>query len=544
MLAPSCPEDRPAHAGAAGFGAADAGDVVLVLPDEEPEARASSSYGVYEEYAAPRGAETPVASATSASGTIGILPLLAITYFVVCGGPFGLEEAVSEGHSLYTLIALFVVPLVFTLPMGLMVAELGTMMPENGGYVHWVHAALGPAAGFLEGLLKWLNGVADNALRPALAVSYLARIHGSESPWVYWGTSVAAVGVVALANIIGLEVAGMLSIALTFVMLLPFVIMTALGLLELPFEHVLDAPPTGEIHFGVFLAVMLWNYSGIDASSAIFGQVRRPSRNIPIAMVLSTVAVVLTYAIPMLVIVPRVGAYKEWEAGYWPDAGNVIGGTWLKVLTALGGGAAAVGMFNSVLLTSSWALHAICAPEYLGLRPLCWVSRLGTPVPAILLNSFLCIALLNMSFEVIVQVASVYYTTSVCLQVVALWVLRVRRRHAERPYRIPLPLPLLVVVFLPTLVLTGFLLATVSFWLLLLSSVPIAAGMALYFARTLACLLRVRVAARLDRGRLHASGPDDGTGDESVAVVSTLPALIPVVLSNSSSGGGVAEEIE
>ncbi|GAU17126.1 hypothetical protein TSUD_106250 [Trifolium subterraneum] len=50
---------------------------------------------------------------------------------------------------------------------------MGTMFPENGGYVVWVSSALGPFWGFQLGWMKWLSGVIDNALYPVLFLDYL-----------------------------------------------------------------------------------------------------------------------------------------------------------------------------------------------------------------------------------------------------------------------------------------------------------------------------------------------------------------------------------
>ena len=37
----------------------------------------------------------------------------------------------------YTMLGLLVMPFVWSLPLGLMTAELASMIPENGGFILW-----------------------------------------------------------------------------------------------------------------------------------------------------------------------------------------------------------------------------------------------------------------------------------------------------------------------------------------------------------------------------------------------------------------------
>jgi len=47
------------------------------------------------------------------------------------------------------LLLLFITPIVYSIPNMLMVRELQSMMPREGGYYHWIKQAFGPFAGFL-----------------------------------------------------------------------------------------------------------------------------------------------------------------------------------------------------------------------------------------------------------------------------------------------------------------------------------------------------------------------------------------------------------
>src|SRR5262249_42314828 len=85
------------------------------------------------------------------------LPLVAATYFMVSGGPYGLEEIVAGAGYLGAILVLAVTPLVWSLPTALMIGELAAALPDEGGYYAWVKRALGPFWGFQE---AWLSLVA------------------------------------------------------------------------------------------------------------------------------------------------------------------------------------------------------------------------------------------------------------------------------------------------------------------------------------------------------------------------------------------------
>ena len=61
--------------------------------------------------------------------------LVALTFFCVAGGAYGLEDAIGAAGPLFALLAIFIIPWVWSFPTALMAAELASAMPEDGGYV-------------------------------------------------------------------------------------------------------------------------------------------------------------------------------------------------------------------------------------------------------------------------------------------------------------------------------------------------------------------------------------------------------------------------
>ncbi len=61
-----------------------------------------------------------------------LLPLVAATYFMVAGGPYGLEDIIGEAGYWRALLLLIAIPIVWSVPTSLMVGELASALPEEG----------------------------------------------------------------------------------------------------------------------------------------------------------------------------------------------------------------------------------------------------------------------------------------------------------------------------------------------------------------------------------------------------------------------------
>src|SRR5262249_46940693 len=73
--------------------------------------------------------------------TLTTLPLVFVLFFNVSGGPFTIESLVAQVGPGVGILILVAIPLVWSLPETLIVAELASMLPEEGGYYRWVHRA-------------------------------------------------------------------------------------------------------------------------------------------------------------------------------------------------------------------------------------------------------------------------------------------------------------------------------------------------------------------------------------------------------------------
>src|SRR2546425_2851096 len=107
------------------------------------------------------------------SSTVTLGPLVAVMYFTVSGGPFGLEGLVGSVGPGVALLLLVLTPLIFSVPETLLIGELASMLPAEGGYYVWVKRAFGRFWGFWNGWLSWVYSLIDMVIYPVLFLQYI-----------------------------------------------------------------------------------------------------------------------------------------------------------------------------------------------------------------------------------------------------------------------------------------------------------------------------------------------------------------------------------
>jgi amino acid transporter len=371
-----------------------------------------------------------------------LLPLIAATYFMVSGGPYGLEDIIGKAGYGRALLLLLLVPLVWSLPTSLMVGELASALPEEGGYYRWVRRALGGFWGFQEAWLSLAASVFDMAIYPVIFVLYLGRI---ESAWTagargtLWALSVVVL--CAAWNLRGAKAVGEGSVGLFCLLLSPFVVLTVVGLWKgLAGRH-------GFAGFGAFrsvpatdlagaISVTLWNYMGWDNASTVAQEVVEPQRNYPRGMLAATGLVALTYVLPLAAVAMAGIPADRFSTGAWTDAAREMVGPWLALCVVLGGTIDGFGMFNALMMSYTRVPYAL-AEEGLLPKMVSWKTEAGVPWVSVVLCSVAWALALRMSFERLISIDLVLYGAALVLEFIALVVLRVKEPGLVRPFRVP-----------------------------------------------------------------------------------------------------------
>jgi len=386
---------------------------------------------------APRTAD-PSKSPKSAAG-LTLWPLVAATFFMVCGGAYGTEDIVRGWGYGRALIILALTPLIWALPVSLMVGELSSSLPAEGGFYAWVRAGVGDFWGFQEAWLSLAASIFDMAIYPALFIAYLERL----APWVgeeHHGLMIglAMIVVCTALNLAGIHTVGITSFWLFLVISGPF----ALIVLMAPFKagmlaHAASPPVTTSVGLLGGTLVAMWNYMGWDNASTIARGVERPERTYPRAMFLSVTLVALTYLLPVSAIWMTGLPSSAFETGSWATVAGLVGGHWLRALLVLGGMVSAFGIFNALVMSYS-RLPLAMAED--GMLPRIFAKlhpKTKAPWVAILACAAGWALCLGLGFESLITLDIMLYGASLVLEFVALVALRVRRPEMPRPFRVP-----------------------------------------------------------------------------------------------------------
>mmetsp|Transcript_4868 Transcript_4868/g.13997 ORF Transcript_4868/g.13997 Transcript_4868/m.13997 type:complete len:580 (+) Transcript_4868:264-2003(+) len=379
-----------------------------------------------------------------------LLPLVALCFYDVSGGPFGIEDAVSAGGPLLALIGFLCLPLLWSIPEALVTAELATAFPEDSGYVAWVTAAFGPYWGFQEGFWSWLSGVTDNSLYPVMFMSYLdVLVPVLKGSWERTVLLFAVSLALSYLNYRGLSVIGGTAVASTAYIIVPFVVMAALAAPHIEPRNWL-VQDWGTVQWGSFINVMFWNLNYWDSVSTLAGEVAHPRRTFPRALCIAVMLVVVMYVGPLLVGLGVTTQASDWELGYFTRVAQIVGGGWLGWWMVSAAAISQIGQFEAEMCSDSFQLLGMAERGFLP-AILARRSRHGTPTLAIILSSVGVLGLVSFDFLQIVELLNIIYCLAQLVEFFAFLHLRVKLPHLPRPYQVPLPTWALAVMLAPAI---------------------------------------------------------------------------------------------
>lgn len=368
---------------------------------------------------------------------VSIVPLVFLIFYEVSGGPFGVEDSVQAAGPLLALLGFLVFAIIWSVPEALITAEMGTMFPENGGYVVWVSSALGPFWGFQQGWVKWLSGVIDNALYPVLFLDYLkSAIPALEGGFPRIIAVLVLTAILTFMNYRGLTIVGWVAILLGVFSLLPFIVMGVIAIPKIEPSRWLIVD-LGTVNWSLYLNTLFWNLNYWDSISTLSGEVENPSRTLPKALFYALIMVVLGYIVPLLTGTGAIPVDREvWSDGYFADIAKILGGVWLRTWVLAAAALSNMGMFVAEMSSDSFQLLGMAEigmlPSFFAKR-----SRYGTPLTGILFSASGVILLSWLSFQEIVAAENYLYCFGMIMEFIAFVKLRIQHPTLPRPYKVP-----------------------------------------------------------------------------------------------------------
>ncbi|XP_030454105.2 probable polyamine transporter At1g31830 isoform X1 [Syzygium oleosum] len=420
--------------------------------------------------------EVPSSPRADNFGKVSVLPLVFLIFYEVSGGPFGVEDSVGAAGPLLALLGFLVFPFIWSVPEALITAEMGTMFPENGGYVVWVSSALGPFWGFQQGWMKWLSGVIDNALYPVLFLDYLkSGIPALDGGWPRVVAVLALTLLLTYINYRGLTIVGWAAVALGVFSILPFVVMGFVSIPKLEPSRWLVVN-LHNVDWNLYLNTLFWNLNYWDSISTLAGEVDNPKKTLPRALFYALILVVLGYFFPLLIGTGAVPLDRElWTDGYFSDIAKIIGGVWLRWWVQAAAAMSNMGMFVAEMSSDSFQLLGMAErgmlPDFFAKR-----SKYGTPLTGILFSASGVILLSWLSFQEIVAAENFLYCFGMILEFLAFVKLRIKHPNASRPYKIPVGTIGAIAMCIPPTILIGVVLALSTLKVAIVSLVAVVIG--------------------------------------------------------------------
>jgi len=246
-----------------------------------------------------------------------MVALASLVFFTTCGGAFGLEPLIGATGAGWAMVLILVTPLMWSLPLSLMVAELAGLLPEEGGYYVWVRETLGQFWGVQAGWWAMAYAIGVMAIFPVLFVSYLSFFfpglgtsadgsHPGMGALMRWLVAVLMIALAMAVNLRSAKDVGRTAKAGAAFVLGAFVVMIAVWLRRSADAGAVVGVVRNDFaaeHKGTLLlvlSILAFDFSGWDGASTYAGEVDEPQRNYPRAIMVALAVLVACYVLPVI----------------------------------------------------------------------------------------------------------------------------------------------------------------------------------------------------------------------------------------------------
>jgi APA family basic amino acid/polyamine antiporter len=364
-------------------------------------------------------------------------------------------------------------------------AEGTAALPEAGGSASFARHAFGDTAGFVAGWALMLSYIVTISISAFTIPPYLGYFWEpfKASPVIGTFTSIGIVFFLMILNVIGIRETSFINISATVIDILTQISLVVIGFVLLfnptvLFHRIIDNwPSTSNLVLGIALATIA--YTGIETMSQMAEETKRPETNVPRALVMMIVAVLVIFAgisLVSLSAMPVEELASEWSRD--PVAGIAfylpleIIRTILKPLIAVLAGtilliATNAGLIGISRLAFSQGTHKLVPPALSRIH-----KRFKTPYIAIIVFSLIAIVILLPGFfaaDVFANMGALYAIGSLLAFMfshASILGLRIRKPDLPRPFKLGWNIRIKGHE-LPVSTIIG-LLATTGIWLLIL----------------------------------------------------------------------------
>ncbi len=318
----------------------------------------------------------------------------------------------------------------------LSIAELTTAMPKAGGDYFFIARGFGPGVGTVAGMLSWLA----LSLKSAFAIvgmatfaAMIVNLHG-----LLLGGSLLVVFV--LLNLVGVREAARVQIAMVVGLFLLLGMYVTAGISQVRTELLIPFAPHGIAAIFTTSGFVFVSYGGLLKVASIAEEVRRPGRTIPLALVLSLIAVTLCYTL-VVFVTSGVLESEVLNNSLTPisDGGQAVLGKFGYVAMSIGAILAFVSTANAGIMSASRYLLALSRDRLLPSSLSAVNRRFQTPHVTVGLTGLVIFLSLFLELSILVKAASCMLLLTYVLSCLAVIVLRESKLQNYRPaFKAPL----------------------------------------------------------------------------------------------------------
>jgi APA family basic amino acid/polyamine antiporter len=193
-------------------------------------------------------------------------------------------------------------------------AELGAVYPKAGGQYVYLRDGLHPLAGFLYGWALLL--VIETGAIAAVAITfatYALRVAGGPEGAIA-PLAIASLVVLSIVNYVGVKPGSRVLNVLVILKVAALAVLVGAGFLAAAHagwfadvRQTAAGPPATAVAFGAALVPILFSYGGWQNANYVGEEIENPKRNLPLALVAGTVAVVVIYVTVNVVYLRALG---------------------------------------------------------------------------------------------------------------------------------------------------------------------------------------------------------------------------------------------
>ena len=337
-------------------------------------------------------------------------------------------------------------------------AELGALRPRAGGEYVYLREAFGPMAGFMTGWTSFVAGFSGAIAASAVGLaSYLGRFLPAASdttpllkvPLGLLTLTVSPQSVIALTAIAGLTVLHVVGIgpgrvvqnALASLKVLALVILVTLGFAIGQGTTLNFTETAGSVTAsGWMLALIpvMFSYSGWNAASYVAEEIRDPGRNVPLAIGIGTVAVVVIYLMlnVLYVYALPVSSLASVDVRVVDAAAAGLFGPAVAASLAAASTIIIAASISAMVLTGPRVYYAMAKDGQFFSAVARVHPKFHTPATAIMAQSLWSgLLVLTGTFDQLVEYTGFAVVLFAGVAVTALFVIRRREPNAERPFK-------------------------------------------------------------------------------------------------------------